>query len=237
MYHDNLDQQPLGPRSESPHHGFQGDRAVPPPRPRLPASLTIAISREAGSRGASIARRVGEQLGWRVYTQDLLEYTAQDELIRHEVFDSLSPEAVRWVEEHLAQSPACGENGCDPLTVDLVRMVLALGVQGEVILIGRGAGYILPRSSTLHVRLIAPLADRIAYMSQWLRLTEEEATHQVVLRDQRRDEFIETNFGHKPADIYQYDLLLNTSYIGEELSAALIHESARGKLAHLLDNS
>jgi len=40
----------------------------------VPAGLTIAISREAGSRGASIAKRAGEKLGWEVYSQDLLEY-------------------------------------------------------------------------------------------------------------------------------------------------------------------
>ena len=110
-------------------------------------------------------------------------------------------------------------------------MVLALGAQGEVILIGRGAGCILPSASTLHVRIVAPLADRIAYMSEWLRLTVEEATAQVELRDRRRAEFIATHFHRQPSDIYQYDLLLNSTLLGEELCAELIAQAARAKLA------
>ena len=56
---------------------------------------------------------------------------------------------------------------------------------GEVILLGRGAGCILPAASTLHVRVVAALTDRIAYMAQWLRLTMDEAAQQVELRDSR----------------------------------------------------
>ena len=32
---------------ESPHHGFQGDRAPAPPADAVPASLTIAIDRKS----------------------------------------------------------------------------------------------------------------------------------------------------------------------------------------------
>ena len=45
--------------SGAPRHGFQGDRGKPPAVRRAPLGLTIAVSREAGARGASIARRVG----------------------------------------------------------------------------------------------------------------------------------------------------------------------------------
>ena len=48
--------------------------------------------------------------------------------------------------------------------------------------IGRGAGCILPRESTLNVRVVAALEERIAYMAQWLRLTAEEAAERVRLR-------------------------------------------------------
>src|SRR5947209_4254655 len=83
------------------------------------------------------------------------------------------------------------------------------------------AGCILPARSTLHVRVVAPLPDRVAYMSQWLRLTVTEAAEQVRLRDHRRAEFIETHFQRRPADVYQYDLLLNSSVLGEDLCAEL----------------
>src|SRR5215471_15496917 len=46
---------------ESPRHGNQGNRAPPPAAPSIPASLTIAVSRETGSRGGTIAHRAARK--------------------------------------------------------------------------------------------------------------------------------------------------------------------------------
>jgi cytidylate kinase len=217
--------------AHTPRHGFQGDRAPAPPAPAVPASLTIAVSREAGSRGGSIARGVGIKLGWQVYTQDLLEYISQESALHRDMVQGIADESVHWVnerferllrEQNLSQHPSVG---------NMARVILTLGAQGEVILLGRGAGCILPPETTLHVRIYAPLADRVAYMSQWLRLTVDEAAEQVRLRDLSRAQFLEAHFHRSPGDIYHYDLLLNSSVLGEEACAALIAQAARAKLA------
>lgn len=231
--HDRAEEFSVAPEAvrESPHHGFQGDRApAAPVQEVVPASLTIAISREAGSRGNTIGTRAGKKLGWQVYNQELLEYIAQEGAFRQNVFDNLTPAAARWAEEQLAKLLHEQNLSQHPSIIDLARIVLSLGAQGEAVLIGRGAGCILPPESTLHVRTLAPLNDRIAYMSQWLRLTEEQAIEQVRLRDSRRADFITTHFHRQPGDIHQYDLLLNSSLLGEELSAELIARAARAKL-------
>jgi cytidylate kinase len=215
----------------SPLHGFQGDRAVRPVEPPVPPGLTVAISREAGSRGSTIATRAGQKLGWQVYNQELLEYIAQEGAFRQNVSSDLPPAAARWVDERLEALLREQNLSQHPSIIDLARIVLALGVQGEVVLIGRGAGCILPPASTLHVRVMAPLPDRVAYMSQWLRLTVEEAAAQVRERDERRASFIATHFHRQPGDAYQYDLLLNSSLLREELCADLIVQAARAKQA------
>jgi hypothetical protein len=223
---DGLD---AGPTLDSPRHGFQGDRGSPPRLPTIPAGLTIAISREAGARGGTIGRRVGRLLGWQVYDQELLEYMAQEGASRQNILDPLPPEAARWCEEqlrHLATQPTGKQN---PLLTNLAMVVLVLAAEGSVVLIGRGAHMILPRTTTLAVRIIAPLPDRIAYMSQWLRLTVEEAAERVRLRDSRRTEFMQSHFQAQPGDPYQYDLLLNSSFLGEESCADLIVQAARAK--------
>jgi cytidylate kinase len=224
-----LDEGLPEPPRESPRHGFQGDRLVKPVAP-IPARLTVAISREAGSRGGTIARRVGKKLGWQVYNQELLEYIAQEGAFRQDVLESLPDAAARWAAERLQRVLREQTLSQHPSIVELARVILALGAQGEVVLIGRGAGYILPPETTLNVRIIAPLAERVAYMSQWLRLTVEESAEQVRQRDARRAEFLSTHFHRQPGDIYQYDVLLNSSLLGEDLCAELIAQAARAKL-------
>jgi cytidylate kinase len=214
-------------KEESPRHGFPGERPAPP---GFPASLSIAVTREAGSRGGTIARRVGRTLGWQVYNQELLDYIAQEGAFTEGVVTNLSPEASLWAEERLQQLLPRQDISAHPTVADLARIVLALGAQGEVVLLGRGAGCFLPRDTTLHVRIMAPLEDRIAYMSQWLRLTIDEATAQVRLRDSRRSDFVRTHFQREAGDVHQYDLVLNSSFLGEDTCVELIAQAARAKL-------
>ncbi len=227
-------QSPAGdePR-ESPRHGFQGDRGAPPPPRSGPSALTIALSREAGARGSTIARRVGRKLGWQVYDQELLEYMAQDAIVSQGVLDAPPATPADWVEASLQRLIHEGTLNEHPSMVNLSRVVLALGAQGQAVLIGRGAGCLLPRDTTLNVRIVAPLHERIAYMGQWLRLTVEEAAERVRLRDERRTEFIANNFHRDPADVHQYDLVLNSSLLGEDACAELIAQAARARSAQL----
>src|SRR5215472_10640360 len=125
---------------ESPRHGFQGDRGAPPPARSGPSVLTIAVSREAGARGGTIARRVGRKLGWQVYDQELLEYMAQEATLSPGVLEVGPGGANDWAEKRLNDLTRDGTMSNDPSLVNLARVVLALAAEGRVVLLGRGAG-------------------------------------------------------------------------------------------------
>jgi cytidylate kinase len=233
--HDESDSTMPGNLREPPRHGYQGDRAEAPLGPNIPAGLTIAFSRESGARGGTIGRRVGHKLNWQVYDQELLEYMAHDTVVRQGLLENLSPVATEWVEEQMQQLLREQNISQNPSIQNLARVVLALGAQGEAVLIGRGAGFILPRATTLHVRMIAPVEERIAYMSEWLRLTRDEAAGQVRANDARRTEYITTHFHRNPDEIYHYDLLLNAGQLGEDVCAELIAQAARARSAQFAE--
>ena len=211
----------------APHHGARGTASA---RATLPRGVTIALSREAGSRGSSIARRVSARMGWDIYTQEMIEVLAQESALNREIANELPEGAADWVEEHLQQLLQEQAISRNPQVLELARVIALLGVQGEIVLLGRGAGCVLPSATTLHVRLVAPLHDRVAYMGQCLRLTEEEADDQVRRRDHRRAEFLSTHFHRKTGDVHQYDMVLNTSFLGEMACADLIVQAAKAKM-------
>jgi cytidylate kinase len=228
---EQADREFASEAGESPRHGFQGDRAVAPGLPFTPSVISIAVSREAGSRGGTIALRAAKKLGWHVYHQELLEYLAQEGVARPDAAGALSEEASTWANDRLELLLREQSLSQHPSIRELARIVLMLGAQGEAVILGRGSGFVLPAETTLHVRIVAPLADRIAYMSQWMRLTMEEASKQVEMRDQRRAEFISTYFHRQPAEIHHYDLILNSFLLGEEICAEMIAQAARAKQA------
>lgn len=236
MAHDRTEElEPLAAAAgESPLHGYRG-LGEPGAATWTPPGLTIAISREAGSRGAPIATRAAEKLGWEVYSQDLMEYISQDPALRHNLVEKLPQAARAWVDDQLARLVRDRALSGNPTILDLARLMLELGAQGNVVLLGRGAGFLLPSRTTLHVRLIAPLDDRIAYMSQWQRLTADEAAEMVRTRDQRRTDFVATHFHRKPNDPHAFDMVLNTSLLGEERCADLIASAAKAKMSGSAD--
>ena len=120
----------------SPLHGNQGDRGPAAPRPEFPAALAIALSREAGARGTTIARRVGAKLNWQVFSQELIEYISQEGNFRQEIVNQLSAGALQWVETYLDRLQQEHHLEDHPSILEMTRMILSLGVQGEVILLG-----------------------------------------------------------------------------------------------------
>jgi cytidylate kinase len=227
---ETSDDMSIADEGVSPVHGYRG---LPEHSVTLPRSLSITLSRETGSRGSAIARRIGARLGWEVYSQEMLEVLGQDPALQRELADQLPPGGAEWVEERIQQLLLEQSVSRNPQVLDLVRQLLTLGVHGEVVLLGRGAGCVLPPAATLNIRVVAPLADRIMYMSQSQRQTEEEAAEQVRKRDHRRADFLNTHFHRRPGDVHQYDLVLNTRLLGEEACADLIIQAAKAKMASL----
>jgi cytidylate kinase len=213
--------------SRPPLHGYRGD--APSGRFASPRGLTVAISREAGARGATIARKVGEVLGWQVFDQEVLDYLMIDETGRSQLLSELPDGAREWVEEHLATLLQDRRVNADPDTVALSRLVLTVAARGDVVLVGRGAGFFLPPESTLHVRILAPFEDRVSYLAQSQRLSREEATREVRARDDRRAQFLAHAVFRDPADPTRYDLLVNSSRLGVESTAQVIGWALRTK--------
>jgi cytidylate kinase len=206
-----------------------GDR--PPPTPH---AFTITIAREAGTQGTAVAQEVGKRLGWQLYDHELLERIAREMHVRAALLDSLDERRQSWLLESVEAFLAAPEaSGWQPFVEEsayvrhLVETVLALGVHGECVIVGRGAAFILPAETTLRVRLVAPPKVRIATLSRNLGLPEKEAARRVRTLDRERVDFLRDHFLKDPTDPNQYDLVLNAGRLPVDAEAALIVEALR----------
>jgi len=216
------------PPDAPPLHGYRGTNTPPPPL-RRPRALTLAVSREARAQGSTVARAVGRLLGWPVFSQEMLDFLARDDAARADFLADLPAGAVEWADLELAK--VVHARGLDPAgdTAAAARLVFTLAARGEAVLVGRGAGFLLPPTSTVHVRVVAPRPQRVAYLGQWLRLTGPEAEAEADHRDRRRAAFLAALTDHPINDPTAYDLFVNAGRVGPDLTAELIAQVVRGK--------
>jgi hypothetical protein len=223
-----LDKGELDELTETPaFHGY-----APPGDPidAFRAPLTIAISRETGARGRAIAKRTADILGWELIDQETLEHSTQTADCYAGIERSLGPRERQWVERNWEEAAGQGTWATNRDFAPLVRVVFEIAARGQCVILGRGAGCILPAESKLYVRLIAPEHDRVAYLAQVERLSYREAERVVRQRDEARQKFIQGMFGRAPTDVTLYDLVLNVARLGIQTSAAVIVAAAREKM-------
>ena len=185
-------------------------------------ALAVAIAREAGAPGTSVARAVGARLGWTVYDHELLERVAQEMGLRTSLLESVDEKHQSWLLEcaaALSSAPGVTESR---YVHHLAQTVLSLGALGRCVIVGRGAAQLLPAASTLRVRLVAPLEERVEAMRLRLGVGREEAARKVEETDRERARFVRDHFQKDPTDPQNYDLILNSARWSVEECAGLI---------------
>jgi len=197
--------------TEGPKHGDRGSGSFPA-LGRFPG--VIAVSRQPGSRGGRLANYLARKAGYTLFDRESLEYLSRDAGRLAEVINELDSAAEASVEDRMRF--LAGELAHFEEIAPLARSILAWAARGGVVFLGRGAGFLLPRETTLHLRVVADQADRGRYLSQWLRLPTEQAERTLAEADRRREDFLHRHFGRAFVDPVTYDATLNTSRLGEE---------------------
>ncbi|MFO0845275.1 MAG: cytidylate kinase-like family protein [Gemmataceae bacterium] len=182
---------------------------------------TIAISRQAGADGPAIARAVGERLGWLVYDRELVDVIAYDMGLRTKLVESVDEKRPGWLAS-LMQAIGSPDITPSDYARHLKYVLTGLAGCGECVIVGRGAAQILPRTTTLRVRLVAPEDSRVGAIQQRFDLTEQEARRWVEKADWERERFVQTHFHRDVNDASLYDLVLTTSRLGVAGCADLI---------------
>jgi cytidylate kinase len=207
------------------------ESASTPPQPtETPLSaaarpFTIAISRQAGALGTTVANAMGQRLGWPVYDQNIVEQIA--EKIKKPTFylREIDERPVTWMEDSLSWFFTKYHASRTAYMKYLVGAVRGLGEIGRCVIVGRAAPFILPPESTMRVRLVAPLADRTKVIAAQRGLSDKEAAHWVAKTDRDREEFVRAHVGLEPTDPAHYDLVLNTGRLSVEECVRIVEEA------------
>jgi cytidylate kinase len=188
---------------------------------------TIAIARQAGTHGAALARVLSRLLDWPVFDHELLDIIAKQMRLRVDQVESVDERPLGWFLESV-EAFAAGHFASENAYVKyLAQTIQTLGKHGHCIIVGRGAGHILPAETTLRVRVVAPRKTRIETLSRKLSCSLPEAEKKMDQVDEGRTQFIEQHFYRNPNDPANYDVVLNSGRFSLEECAHVVVAALR----------
>jgi len=190
----------------------------------------LLISREKGAGGNTVARLVGKRLGWQVFDNEMVDEIAKQAHVRRQLIESLDERVQATIQDIINQLLIPGEIGESDYLSYLKQVVLALGHQGDVIIVGHGARFILPSQFGLCVRMVAPIEARIRRVADKTNLSLAAARVEVEKTDRERVKMVHHHFGQDATDPLSHDLMINTAAISLEAAAEVVITALRQKL-------
>ncbi|HXR66218.1 MAG TPA: cytidylate kinase-like family protein [Ktedonobacteraceae bacterium] len=205
----------------------------------------VTISREYGSGGGEVAARLAAALNWRLVDHEAviqvareLSISVTDAEAQDEYAESLGMRLLNGLS--LMQPPMSSSMHVIPLTDtqmyhETMRNVIIRALASDpVVLVGRGSQMLLKgRRDTLHVRVVAPLEQRIMYVMQREKLSRDNAQARIHYKDSGRDRYLSMQYRQHPSDPLLYDLVINTAVLGLDDAVALIQVALKQKAQHL----
>lgn len=185
----------------------------------------ITISREPGSGGSIIGRKIAELEDLDFFHKEIIIKIAEDAKISNIVMETLDEKGLSLIEEWISSLVNRRHLWPDRFLQHLMRVVGTIGKHGRAVIVGRGANFILPSEKTLKVRVIAPLEIRIKNVAKQFGVSLEEARKRIIRTESDRRAFVRKYFHSDISSHYNYDLIINTGSFTLEDAIKTIREA------------
>jgi cytidylate kinase len=194
----------------------------------------VTISRQAGCGALEVSEKLAAYLqphtpkdapAWTVFDRNLVEKVLEDHHLPQRIGKFMPENWISEIEDTIDEL-----FGLHPPAWILVRQtaetILQLARLGNVILIGRGSNIItakLPRA--FHVRLVAPLENRIKQIQKSDQLDRNGAIELIRREDRGRKRYLKRYYKKDVGDPLLYDLTINTGFVGFDEAARIIADA------------
>ena len=215
---------------------FISSQSEPPPRGVKDSGVrrAVTISRQAGCGAVVIAEKLARYLqqqaprpgvNWTVFDRDLMDKVLADHNLPGYLAEFLPEDRISAIEDTLADIV-----GMRPLVRTVIQQIsetmLKLAELGSVILIGRGGNIVTAKvPHALHVRLVAPMEDRIERICRADHKTPVAARKFCVEEELARTRYLKRYFNVDINDPLHYHLIINTSRVSCDHAARLIGDA------------
>lgn len=187
----------------------------------------LIISRELGAGGGQIASTLAHRLGWAHMDKEIIEKLASQYGTPRVVLDVVDEKKVGWLAD-LFNGWIEGRGFSQLSYVNrLGRLFNMMAKRGKVVIVGRGAKFLLPKGAGFSVRIVAPIEFRVEQLVLRRGVTAQEARRLIRKSDTDRKSFVKTYFHHDVTDPHVHDLVINIKQVTHNAAVQLIYDAVQ----------
>ncbi len=180
----------------------------------------ITISREFGSGGRLIGKRLAEKLGVPYYDKELLDRIAEESGFSKEMIEGAEKKAKNSFLYSLASAIGTGEAGPETLSLN-ERFFLAqfetirkIAEEGSCVIVGRCADYILRGvPQAVNVFIYAEEEDKIKRAVEEYGIPEKDVRKVMRDTDKARANYYAYHTGRRWGDYLNFNLCIDSGYL------------------------
>lgn len=195
-------------------------------------NYVITITRQFGSLGRPIAKKIAENLGIDFYDRDLVEATAKKMSLP---ISTVSKEEERVSGAFFNMRYPLGMKSRefqDNIYKIQRNIILSMVEEKSCIIVGRCSDAILENyKNALHIYIYAPFEQRLLNCTNTLGMEKSEAVKMITEVDKARVTYHKKYAKFLPDDIEHKDLLINSSILGAEKTAEVITQVIRERFS------
>lgn len=198
-------------------------------------TITITISRQFGSNGREIGRKLAEYLDIGYYNKEIMEKIAKDMGVSSDFFneDNQNEDGLYSISNRKLRSfGSIAELSVNSQVFERATdLICGIAQRESSVIVGRCADYILKDNpDTISVFCFSDLEERIRFSINEYDVPAKQAKKIVQEKDMKRARFYEFHTNQKWGDAKNYSLLINTSKMSTdevvEMIAALYDKKA-----------
>ena len=200
-----------------------------PQTPKWTFHPFITISREPGSGGDPIAKKLSELTSFDYYNDKLVEKVARSTHLRARILKTIDEKSRTGIQDfvHSLFNP---DYVSDVKFVrQLANVILSLSEKGNVIIVGHAGNFVTSPERGLHVRVCAPYPIRVERAIKFEKISAKKAKDVIKKVDLDRKSFVSQYFSKDVSNANYYDLVINSSYMAIDDAANLVAKAFEHK--------
>lgn len=182
----------------------------------------VTVSRQFGARGAAVANVVAQRLGVPCWDRELLTAIARHADAPASLYAAVDEHRKELIKERIAVLGPGRRATADDYHARLIEVLHTIASHGHAVVVGRGAEFVLDPRTTLRVRVVCPLDERVHRLAERERLDAIAAADRIAAADADRRDFVREHYARDVDDPAGYDLIVSTSRLSIERAADII---------------